>query len=39
MYFVETGTLVVLKQIDGEEKEVKRYFEGNMFISFPANPR
>ena len=23
MYFVETGTLVVLKQIDGEEKEVK----------------
>ena len=22
MYFVETGTLVVLKQIDGEEKEV-----------------
>ena len=23
MYFVETGTLVVLKQIDGEEKEVE----------------
>lgn len=23
MYFVETGTLVVLKNIDGDEKEVK----------------
>ena len=31
MYFVETGTLVVLKQIDGEEKEVKHAAEGKCF--------
>ena len=32
MYFVETGTLVVLKQIDGEEKEVdKTCFQGEIF--------
>jgi len=31
MYFVETGTLVVLKQIDGEEKEVNELSPGKYF--------
>merc|ERR1719510_2364569 len=31
MYFVETGTLVVLKQIDGEEKEVNELHPGKYF--------
>ena len=39
MYFVETGTLVVLKQIDGEEKEVKhknikKHCQDEMFPCF-----
>jgi len=31
MYFVETGTLVVLKQMDGEEKEVNELQPGKYF--------
>ena len=45
MYFVETGTLVVLKQIDGEEKEVKPgvlrvvWREGEMSLTSLLTPR
>jgi len=31
MYFVESGTLVVLKRIDGEEKEVNELHQGDVF--------
>jgi len=31
MYFVEAGTLVVLKRMDGEEKEVNELHQGQYF--------
>ena len=36
MYFVEAGTLVVLKQIDGQEKEVKQKSEEISSVSLSS---